>query len=122
MMAFNAGDDAHEWFNNTGADPPHSEHFLSEVFHARWMVYASESFEELNVPERFFVGDPEDCELDEEKYTEYETWCVEHPQYHSDCIEWVGCVMEIQEEVRFFQNECGGDLHSYYGVSRSDFA
>ena len=121
-MPFNASEDAASWFENTGADAPHSEAFLSEVFHERWMVFHYEMPDEIQTPDRYYSGDPEDMVIDEEKYKDWEDWCVGHPQYHSDCIEWIGYVQEVQEDYLFFVNQCGSDWHSYYGVSRSDFS
>lgn len=123
MSDFNASDDAHHWFNNTGGDPPYGEGYLSEVFHERWSVWFWENApEELGIPSRFFAGDPEDGELNEDLHNEIQEWFIGHPEYHKDCMEFISCVQEIQEEVRFFQEDCGGDWYSYYGVSRSDFA
>lgn len=46
----------------------------------------------------------------------------ETKEWAAYCDDFCSMLVGIQDEVMFLDIECGGDLHSYYGVRRSDFA
>ena len=46
----------------------------------------------------------------------------ESKEWNEYCNDFCSTLMGIQTEVRFFEEKCGSDMYSYYGVRRSDFA